>query len=244
MRHRYPRLAPLLAALLLLTAAGAAAADPPQTAPIVAELFTSQGCSSCPPAESLLGELAVRADILPLAFHVTYWNDLGWQDRFSSPDADERQYRYAAVLRKHGVYTPQLIVNGDREVVGSRRKDVLQAINTATPPAAIRLSIVGGAIQAGLPEVEGGCDCDLLLLGLQPSAQTAVGHGENAGRMLREVNIVRETYPLPRWDGRSARRIQPLPRLPADATLLVLLAQRRADARIIAVGVSQLSAQH
>jgi hypothetical protein len=225
---------------LWIAAATTRATEVPLAGPIVAELFTSQGCSSCPPAEALLGELAARPDVLPLAFHVTYWNDLGWQDTFSFAAADARQYQYAANLGRHGVYTPQMIINGGREVPGSRRKDVQQAIRAATPPATIHLSVSGGTVQSALPDIKGGCDCDLLLLGVQPSANTAVGHGENAGHVLRETNIVRQTYPLPRWNGVSTLRKQALPLLPADASLLVLLAQRRSDAQIIAVGVAHL----
>jgi hypothetical protein len=214
------------------------ATDRPPAAPIVVELFTSQGCSSCPPADALLGELTRRADVLPLAFHVTYWNDLGWQDRFSFREADARQYRYASAMGSRSVYTPQMIVNGSRNVLGSNRKGVQQAIAAATAPAAIRLSVMNGTIQYSLPDVEGGCDCELLLLAVQPSTQTPVGRGENAGRLLHEFNVVRRVAPLPRWDGNAQKRAQAIAPSNEEVSMQVLLAQRRVDGRIVAVGVA------
>jgi hypothetical protein len=225
-----------LTALLLSMSGNARAATAPPAAPIVVELFTSQGCNSCPPADALLGELAQRVDVLPLAFHVTYWNDLGWRDRFSFREADARQYRYANAMGTRSVYTPQMIINGRGEVLGSNRFGVQRAVATAVAREAIGLSVVNSSLQVVLPDV-GGCDCELLLLGVQPSTQTAVGRGENAGKLLREFNVVRQAVPLPRWDGRAARRTQAMPQMPDEASMKVLLAQRRQDARIVAVGV-------
>jgi hypothetical protein len=205
---------------------------------VVAELFTSQGCNSCPPAEALLGELARRNDVLPLAYHVTYWDDLGWHDRFSFDAADARQYAYASIAGQRGVYTPQMIVNGSREVLGSSRDAVLKVIGAARPPAVIRLAIADNALRAELPEIAGGCDCALLLLAVLPSAQTAIGRGENAGRLLHESNVVRQMYRLEAWNGKAAKRARPLPPYPADASLFVLLAQRHGDAQIMAVGIA------
>jgi hypothetical protein len=237
---RYPAL------LLIGTLAGldsgsgthAGEVHPAPVAPVVAELFTSQGCSSCPPAEALLGELARRNDVLPLAYHVTYWDDLGWRDRFSFDAADARQYRYASIMGQRGVYTPQMIVNGSRQVLGSSRGAVLKAIGAVRPPAAIGLAIAHNALRAELPEIEGGCDCALLLLAVLPSTQTAIGRGENAGRLVHESNVVRQIYPLEAWNGKAANRAQQLPRFPADASLIVLLAQRHRDAQIMAVGIA------
>ena len=109
----------LFASALLALTGGAAAAAP--EGPVVVELFTSQGCSSCPPADALLGELARRPHVLALALHVTYWNDLGWQDRFSQDQFDERQRLYSRQLGRSSIYTPQMVVNGTRDVVGSQR---------------------------------------------------------------------------------------------------------------------------
>jgi hypothetical protein len=215
------------------------AAEAPRSVPVVAELFTSQGCSSCPPAEALLGELSGRSDILPLAFHVTYWDDLGWRDRFSLRGADARQYRYASAMGRRGVYTPQLVINGVREVVGSNRVAALQAIGSAPPVAGIRLVVAGGAARIELPDIAGGCDCELFLLGVLPSAQTVVGRGENAGRVLREFNVVRQISPLAAWNGKAESRAHSLSQMPAGVSTIVLLAQRRGDGRMVAVGVER-----
>src|ERR1700756_302855 len=99
--------------------------------PILVELFTSEGCSSCPPADALLAELAGRPDVLALSFHVDYWDRLGWRDPFSSPAATERQQRYAELLRLATVYTPQMVVDGKWQAVGSDRAEVEQALGSA-----------------------------------------------------------------------------------------------------------------
>lgn len=145
-------------------------------------------------------------------------------------------------MGKRGVYTPQMIVNGSRDVLGSNRKEVLNAIRTAARPATILLAVSGTTLRAELPEIAGGCDCDLLLVGILPSTQTAVGRGENAGRLLSEFNVVRQVYALPSWDGSASTRsesVETARQLPA-VSLFALIAQRRADARIVAVGVARV----
>src|SRR6478609_6416522 len=99
--------------------------------PTVVELFTSEGCSSCPPADALLAELAGRPEVLALSFHVDYWDRLGWKDPFSSPDATQRQHRYADLLGLATVYTPQIVVDGRWQAVGSNRAEVRRAIDSA-----------------------------------------------------------------------------------------------------------------
>jgi hypothetical protein len=111
--------------VVLCLIGGSADAD---TRPAVVELFTSQGCSSCPPADKLLGELARRSDVLTLAYHVDYWNNLGWKDPFASADATRRQRRYAGALGLSGIYTPQMVVDGAIDAVGSDRRAVEAAL--------------------------------------------------------------------------------------------------------------------
>jgi hypothetical protein len=124
--HVTPRIAAatLVAAALFCHSPGVAA-DPP---PVVVELFTSQGCNSCPPADRLLGELAKRDDVLPLGFHVTYWDRLGWPDTFGLAGSTERQESYAAWLGLDRLYTPQMVIGGRIDVVGGSRARVLEAI--------------------------------------------------------------------------------------------------------------------
>ena len=105
-----------------------------ETRPIVVELFTSQGCSSCPPADALLTELAQRPEVIALGFHIDYWDKLGWKDPLSTPQSTERQRRYARLFGTP-TYTPQLVIDGTREMVGSQRETVLAALRQTTPAA-------------------------------------------------------------------------------------------------------------
>src|SRR6202040_1782882 len=122
--HRVGSAAVLL--LLSLLSASPAQAD---KRPTVVELFTSQGCSSCPPADALLGELARRGDVIALGFHISYWDSLGWQDPFSRPQSTERQKAYVRLLGGQ-TYTPQLVVDGTSEMVGSHREEVIAALGS------------------------------------------------------------------------------------------------------------------
>ena len=121
-------------ALLGLVASAVAMAQP-----VVVELFTSEGCSSCPPADALIGELAKRPGVIALAYHVDYWDDRGWQDRFSLPEATLRQRGYVRRLEKSGAFTPQIVVSGDTSLVGSNRTAVEKAV--AGDRDALRMSL-------------------------------------------------------------------------------------------------------
>ena len=167
--------------------------------PAILELFTSQGCSSCPPADALLGELARRPDVIALAWHVDYWNYLGWRDPHASKDWTERQRIYARLLHDE-VYTPALVVNGTAMVVGSDRRAV-QAAMTATAPPPLRLSVRRSAdrltIDLGGSDLGGAAaPAELLLVAYDAETTTRVGAGENGGRTLREYRVVRSTRRL------------------------------------------------
>jgi hypothetical protein len=145
----------MIRSLLTGLLAATALAVPPALAaerPVVVELFTSQGCSSCPPADALLSTLADRPDVLALAFHVDYWNRLGWTDPFSGPWATARQTAYAAQLGSDQVYTPQAVIDGRSDVVGSDREALEAAIATArtepTVPVALTPSDSGLQVEA------------------------------------------------------------------------------------------------
>ena len=156
---------------------------------VVLELFTSQGCSSCPPADALLTRLAARPDIVALSWHVDYWNRLGWRDRFSRPDWTERQRRYAVRLREE-VYTPALVTNGSRMVVGSNSTAVNAAIASATVlPVAVSMRRDSGAVAVQAGPLPAGSAATLIIY--DPVQQTPVGAGENTGRTLTETHIVR-----------------------------------------------------
>jgi hypothetical protein len=160
---------------------------------VVVELFTSQGCSSCPPADALLAALAEKPGVLALAFHVDYWDRLGWKDPFSTPLATRRQRSYGDQFRLRAIYTPQIVVDGRSEMVGSDRTAVTRAIAAAAPPAAAAdASIVrtpdGVAVKVAASAEAGALRVQLV--GFVRGHVTRVTAGENAGRTLADSNIV------------------------------------------------------
>jgi hypothetical protein len=181
--------------------------------PVVVELFTSQGCSSCPPANAYLNEMAQgRRDVLPLAFHVTYWDRLGWKDPFSLQEATERQDRYGHRFGD-GSYTPEIVVDGASSHVGSRRDDVGSAIEAAKrqsqTAAEVKLTRDGDQF---VIEVGGGSgSAKVLLIGFDHAHQTAIRRGENGGRTLTEANVVRSIRPVADWQGAPLRLSEKLP---------------------------------
>jgi hypothetical protein len=181
--------------------------------PVVVELFTSQGCSSCPPADAYLRELTKdRRDVLALAFHVTYWDRLGWKDPFSLPAATQRQDAYGRRFGD-GSYTPEIVVDGAASMVGSDRRDVGSAIENARrngrTAAAVTVSKNGEqvSIQVGAGNGSG----KILLIGFDHEHTTAVGRGENSGRSLTEANVVRSIRSVGQWSGAALRVNEPFP---------------------------------
>ena len=221
-----------LAALLFMTLATPALAQRAPERPIVVELFTSQGCSSCPPADTLLTELAGRPDILPLAFHVTYWNNLGWRDPFSLDEATARQRSYQRLLGSETIYTPQMIIEGRTDVVGSDRAGVRAALAAARPTTAVTLDATRTAQGLQIAVGPGSGAATVLVIGYDPSHRTAVARGENAGRQLTESNIVRSVAPVAAWQGSALTVTTPPPA--AERTAIVLQAR---DGRILGATV-------
>jgi hypothetical protein len=205
--------------------------------PAVVELFTSEGCSSCPPAEAVLTALAARDDVLTLGFHVTYWDGLGWRDRFGLAGAVARQRQFVASLGLTGAYTPQVVVNGRVDVLGSDRGAIERMVQGLPRPAAIGVSRAAGKAALELPAMPAGeCPCDILLLGVRTEAETAVGGGENSGRKLRASSIVRSIATAGPWMGDAEFREEPIPVLATDVDSLVVLAQRSRGGAVIAAG--------
>jgi len=192
------------AAFLCLVACLFAAAGSPraETRPVVVELFTSQGCSSCPPADALLRELAGRADVIALGFHIGYWDRLGWKDPLSNEASTDRQKAYASRLSGR-VYTPQIVVDGTNEMVGSDRAAVAAALRRSRPAAVAPVSFAPdyGSVAIGRGAGAG----EVLLIRFARSRTTDVAAGENAGRTLRDANAVTALTRLGEWDG-AARR--------------------------------------
>lgn len=225
----------------LILATTTAQADP---RPRVVELFTSQGCSSCPPADALLGELAHRDDVIALAFHVDYWNNLGWEDHFSSAAATERQTIYGQTMHLDSIYTPQMVIDGTRDVVGSRRDAVLSLLAGKRDGVGIKAARDGNDLVVSVDSA--GTDGktakagDVLLVAYSDTAETKVPRGENAGRTLREFNIVRGFWRLGAWTGTAATLRFDKAKLPADATRIALLVQAPGQGPIIGAAVQPI----
>lgn len=207
-------------ALGLAVVAAPALADP---LPVVVELFTSQGCSSCPPADELLGELATRKGVVALGFHISYWDRLGWKDPLSSGAATERQKRYARRLGDGRIYTPQLVVDGTDEMVGSDRAAVLAALRrvSAAHPAVAAVTIAADrhsvAIDAGAGKGE------VLLVRFAQRRTTQIGAGENGGRVATDFNGVEVLSTLGNWDG-SPRQFAIAPPAPGEGLAVLVQA--------------------
>jgi hypothetical protein len=221
---------------LLLSLCLALAVAPAQAGerPIVVELFTSEGCSSCPPADALLAELASRPDVLALSFHVDYWDRLGWKDPYSSRAATDRQNRYAKLLALHTVYTPQIVVDGKWEAVGSDRDDVEHALDLARrDPAEVPVTLGLDHGQAQITLGPGGdrVAVSVLLIGFDRRHVTAVKRGENGGRTLAHVDVVRGLEEIARPN--AGEITVPIP-WPCDRVAAVAQA---ADGRILGVAV-------
>jgi hypothetical protein len=166
--------------------------------PVIVELFTSEGCSSCPPADKLLAELVQKqpidsAQIIPLAFHVDYWNKLGWTDRFSTPEFTQRQREYGQAMKLQSMYTPQMVVDGREEFVGSDGDAARKAVEQASHDhkAAVRLTAEGNRIHVQVSNLPSKQECDVLVAITEDDLQSDVRRGENRGRKLSHVAVVR-----------------------------------------------------
>ena len=189
-------------AIVLAAAAPAGAGERPRG---VVELFTSQGCSSCPPADRILGDLARDPSLVVLSLPVDYWDYIGWKDTLASPACTARQKGYAGARGDGQVYTPQAVIDGVTHVIGADRNAIDQTISAHK--GALKLDVAAIAtsgrisidVGAGAPQ-----NAAVWLLEVQPTATVEVGRGENAGRSLTYTNIVRTMTRLGDWSGRAA----------------------------------------
>ncbi|MHA6323520.1 DUF1223 domain-containing protein [Roseivivax sp. CAU 1753] len=174
--------------------------------PVVVELFTSQGCSSCPPADALLAELSARDDVIPLALHVDYWDYIGWKDSFAKPAFTARQKGYAQASGRRSIYTPQMIIDGEFDVVGNRPMDVTAIIDRQEDrpnPVGILIARTGGTLTVTLDATSPVGAVDLHLVRYAPHRNVAIEHGENAGHTLAYSHVVTDWTTIARWDGKG-----------------------------------------
>lgn len=209
-RHANSSLFALMAMLAAMAFAlpHQASAQTDSTKPVVVELFTSQGCSSCPPADKFLGDLAKRDDVISLAYHVDYWNRLGWVDPFSSEWATALQSSYSRAHERRNNYTPQMIVQGVEDVIGSRRKAVMQHIDAHHAQAFSRADVTlsrnaDGQVEVAVAPLDRQVEADIVLLRYHQHKAQQIGRGENGGRTLDYHNIVHERRVVGRWRGEA-----------------------------------------
>ena len=226
-----------LAAVLALCCTAAAGA---QQRPLVVELFTSEGCSSCPPAEAYIGELSKRADVVALAFHVDYWDELGWRDRFELAQSVERQNIYARNLHHFSVYTPQLVIDGRFDAVGADGSAVARALAAQRTSVPLRVALHENEVRIDIGAQPQSQHCDVLLVAYLHHALSAIGRGENASRNLEEFNIVREIRTLGAWKGDPKDFRVPTASLPRDATDLAVLIQPSGQGPMLGAAVHAL----
>jgi hypothetical protein len=210
--------------------------------PLVVELFTSQGCSSCPPADALLGELARLPNVVALGFHVDYWDSIGWRDRYSLPVATTRQTRYVDTLELPSAFTPQVVIDGRSSVVGSDRQRILSMLgqNRTAISIPIAVSVSAHEVAVTLTERKVSTVYEVNLAAFLAEATTAIGRGENSGRRLTEFNIVRQFRSLGTWHGEGKTFRVPVDALPADATRVAVLLQRAGQGAIAGSVVASL----
>ena len=209
-----------------LLAGGTHAAEPID---VVVELFSSQGCNSCPPADNLLGELRGKPGVLALTFHVDYWDYLGWKDTLAGPDFSQRQYDYAKARGDMEVFTPQMIVNGSKQMVGSQRSEVFAVLDQSRNkqwPVPVTIGDHGKELVVEAAAGDAG-EATLWVMPILDQVNVKIEKGEMAGREVVYVNVVRKLVPAAMWTGPAARVALPKDGLlTPDATGCVALLQK------------------
>lgn len=174
--------------------------------PVLVELFTSQGCSSCPPADELAGELMKDANTYVVSLNVDYWDYLGWRDTLAKPEYTQRQYAYAAARGDGRVYTPQMVVNGLDHAVGSSRNAVAEKIAEARQKplqVSLKLSMTPKEIKVEIPSSQAALEATLWLMAIETRVEQKIIRGENTGATITYHNVVRNLVPAAMWKGEA-----------------------------------------
>lgn len=205
----------LIAFAIASLGAFAASATPDVERPVaVVELFTSQGCNSCPNADSLLGELAERGDVVALAFHVDYWDYLGWKDTLARPENTERQRDYSRMFGNRSVYTPQIVVNGSIDVKGSKPARVESALRRAqmghSLPVDVDLAFDDDSLLIGIGDGKVAAEAAIVIVYFDERAEVAITQGKNRGQTHSYVHPVRAYHAAGMWQGESQELRMPL----------------------------------
>jgi len=211
-----------------------------EKAPIVLELFTSQSCSSCPPADRVLSEWAKQDNIIALSCNVTYWNYLHWEDTLSKEFCTQRQRDYNAEFRRNGVYTPQLVINGTDELVGSRSGQVKRAISKASNSVQnIQLTESEGILTINLPSLPNN-KYNITLFSHSAEHTQSIPSGENRGRTVSYTNPVQNYIALGNWDGAAQKISYDTTKINSAAGYVVLVQEKNSVGAIKAAGQIKL----
>ena len=184
-------------------------AGEPAKHPVLVELFTSQGCSSCPPADQILGDLTKRSDVVALSFSIDYWDYIGWRDTLATRENTLRQQAYEKSLPSHRVYTPQMVVDGVTDVVGNQRRDVTETIDnrvrvTRDKRVAVGIAQTGDTVQVRIAAGPAPAQSATVWLAHTLSSRTVnIAKGENSGRVITYHNVVRSFSAVGKWSGQA-----------------------------------------
>ena len=203
--------------------------------PVVVELFTAQGCSGCPAANQVVEALAGEPGVIALTYAVDYWDYLGWPDTFAKPEFAQRQRAYQAAMRLRNVYTPQVVIDGRRQLSGAQGPAIQDAVNEEAArrvfPPQVQFRESGDAVGVGSGRAPSG-GADVWAVSYRPGTQTVtVAGGDNRGRAVRHVNVVQSLTRLGEWSGRPI--LLDLPQAADPGDKVVVMVQSRADRRIL-----------
>lgn len=195
-----------------------------QTSPVVVELYTSQGCSSCPPADAILQKLAQRDDVIALALHVDYWDYIGWADTFADPIYTTRQKGYAQAGGRRMIYTPQMIINGQDDVVGAKPMEVVDLIrrhSERTAPVSLQIQRSGDRVVIKAQSIEAAGPMVVQLVRFTPLQAVEITRGENRGKTIDYANITHGWTKLADWNGDAPFEMRA--EAPGDDAVVVLV---------------------
>jgi hypothetical protein len=184
--------------------------------------------------------LARLPNVVALAFHVDYWDSIGWRDRYELPTAAKRQVRYVDTLNLSSAFTPQVVIDGRASYVGSDRRRILAALAERQEDVPVAVEVSPSELVINLPDRAAQSDYDVNVVAYLPEAATPIGRGENSGRTLTEFNIVREFRRVATWDGKPNVLRLPLASFPADATQVAVLLQQSKQGSIVGSAVATL----
>ena len=195
---------------------------------VVVELYTSQGCSSCPPADKLFHKIAKRDDVIALSLHVDYWDYIGWKDEFAHPAHAQRQREYARKAGRRSIYTPEMIINGMTDIVGARPMELAEAIMAHKDKGTVQtlaLSREGSDLNISSDPMPDGGPFVVHMLRYQPMREARITRGENAGHTLRYANVVEDWQVLGEWDGMTDLNLSAV--VTGDKPVVVLVQGQR-----------------